>query len=229
LNFLFQLRENLRMGNYSLILAVKSGVLEWVIEEIQNGANNYWIGMIAAIEKGHLHIVKYFVENGIEINDQSNELFEIVAKYGQFDILKYLLNHHKNIDSLSSWKFISAISNGHLNIIEYITEKGLDVYENRELLSCYSVRSGNLHITRYLVELGSSLSYPGEWDLKDCITNEYLSTYIYTLEVKNKKIETNELPIITLLVGFFFQKNDYSLYELYDPNVSMIIASYTWA
>jgi len=76
----------------------------------------------AAIEYGHLEILKYLHENKCLWTikeDGSWEACEIAAKHGHLEILKYF---HEIEYSWDDETFYHATENGHLEVLEYLNE-----------------------------------------------------------------------------------------------------------
>ncbi len=120
-----------------------------------------WLHM--ASRRGHLDIVKYLVEQGVNINNiggvgECNSLKES-AIGGHLEILKYLIEKGGKLDISTAVRnpIFGAIYNGHLEVVKYLVEQGLDIsvrYKDAPLENMnaydYADQFGQLEIAKYL-------------------------------------------------------------------------------
>lgn len=77
-------------------------------------ASGYYPMTLAAIH-GHLHVVKWLLENQSE--DCTINAVDIAAKFGHFDIVKFLIENRS--EGHTTEAVDNAASNGHLEILKY--------------------------------------------------------------------------------------------------------------
>lgn len=90
-----------------------------------------WLHVAAA--HGHLEIVKYLINAGIDVNAQggtfsTNALERATAK-GHLDIVKYLIGKNVEIDISEPDRnpLFAAIYGGHLEIVQLLVENNIDI------------------------------------------------------------------------------------------------------
>jgi ankyrin repeat protein len=130
----------------------------------------------AAASNGHLPIVKYLVEQRIDVSlikaytlNSSyidDVALEKAAANGQLETVKYLLGH-KNVwlrylDSAGFLEhyILSAVSAGHLNVVEYFIgymNIYMDEYKHKvtNIALIRAAYCGHLEVVKYLVRLGA--------------------------------------------------------------------------
>jgi len=111
------------------------------------GANHYWL-QPAAVARGHLHIVKYLLELGIELNEL---VCETAALHGQLSCLRFAHELHAYWNSRTC---DFAAQNGHLDCLAYAHENGCPWSAH----TCAAAAiSGHLDCLRYAHERGCRL------------------------------------------------------------------------
>ena len=86
-----------------------------------------------AAKNGHLEIVKYLIEKGIDIDARGGTFdasaLNLAAGAGHFGIVKYLIEVGTELDvSLAKRNpLFGAIYGGHKEIVEFLVEKGIDI------------------------------------------------------------------------------------------------------
>ena len=74
--------------------------------------------LCCAVENGHIELVKYFIENGVE----NDHVIKIASYFGRLNIIEYLV---ENGCKLVPQCFDNAVKNGQFQIIEYIVKNGV--------------------------------------------------------------------------------------------------------
>lgn len=100
---------------------------------------------------GDLIGIKYLISNGVELHGDA--LF-IAAKYNKWNIVKYLINQGININSISgSFAFKEAIKHDYLDIVKDFVEHGINPEIIGDGLNI-AIRNGSLDMVKYFVEHG---------------------------------------------------------------------------
>ncbi|MEK3806968.1 ankyrin repeat domain-containing protein [Bacillus sp. FSL H8-0547] len=86
-----------------------------------------------AAKKGHLEIVEYFINKGIDVNTKG-DIFDasplrVAAGAGHLEIVKYLIENGAELDvSLAKRNpLFGAIYGGHKEIAEFLVENGINI------------------------------------------------------------------------------------------------------
>lgn len=86
-----------------------------------------------AVAHGHLEIVEYLINAGIDINAQggtfSTNALEKATTKGHLDIAQYLISQNIEIDISEPDRnpLFAAIYGGHLDIVKYLVKNGIDI------------------------------------------------------------------------------------------------------
>jgi ankyrin repeat protein len=82
--------------------------------------------LLDAVEFNHLELVKYFVEQGINVRAQSGAL-NIAAGHGFYEIVKYLIESGADLHVVNESPLLEAIRNGSHDVVQYLIKHGADV------------------------------------------------------------------------------------------------------
>lgn len=141
------------------------------------GANINEGNLMYAISKGHLDIVKYFVEGcgfigaGIPI-----EALVFASTQGRLDMVKYLIERGSYIHGSS---LFAASKGGHLNVVKYLIEEHeLEIHKN--VLRVAS-KEGHLEILKFLIKNYKSGNLNNDI-LKDAAQKGHLNVVKYLVE-----------------------------------------------
>ena len=127
-----------------LELAAKRGHLHIVKYFTENGSN---IHLIEASRCGYLNIIKYLVERGADIHVSNDAPLREASRWGFLNIVKYLLEHGANIHAENNGALKAASSNGHLHVVKYLVQQGADIYFKNEALE---LAEGYPRVLKYL-------------------------------------------------------------------------------
>ena len=119
------------------------------------------LGIVAA-EHGHLHILKYLIEEcKFDVSktcSENNTVLDVAARFGHFKIVKYLIVECKCDPKKKDWYGMKplhhASKNGHLDIVKYlISECNCSVHEAVKGLSPlkYATENGHFELVKYFV------------------------------------------------------------------------------
>ncbi|MFS0558037.1 ankyrin repeat domain-containing protein [Brevibacillus sp. 179-C9.3 HS] len=137
------------------LLEKNSEMLEWMTPF------GTWLHVASA--HGHLEIVEYLINAGIDINAQggtfSTNSLERAAAKGHLDIAQYLINHNVEIDTSEPERnpLFAAIYGGHFEIVRLLVENNIDISikysgENMKDMDAYAfaIERGETGIAKYL-------------------------------------------------------------------------------
>jgi hypothetical protein len=162
----------------ALIAAIETGNVTAVKQAIAAGADPHANGDEAArwaARNGHLHMVKYLIEDQrADPHANGDEAMNWAAGNGHLHVVKYLIERH-NADphALDDWPMRSAAANGHLHVVEHLTRRIFlpDLWRGKERAAIET------EATRLAEMAKTSLSNPQKRDQADrIITAQALAT-----------------------------------------------------
>ncbi|MFI8716232.1 ankyrin repeat domain-containing protein [Brevibacillus brevis] len=120
-----------------------------------------WLHVAAA--HGHLDIIEYLINGGIDINAQggtfsTNALERATAK-GHLDIVEYLISHNIEVDTSEPERnpLFAAIYGGHFEIVKLLVDNNVDISikytgDNMTDMDAYAfaIERGETEIAKYL-------------------------------------------------------------------------------
>jgi len=91
-----------------------------------------WRNIVEAVENGTIDDVKYFVEQGTDVNEyiDSETPLYVAASRNNFEMVKYLIERGADVNAKidGMWSpLYEAVSNDNLEMVTYLVEKGADV------------------------------------------------------------------------------------------------------
>ncbi|HDR3652409.1 TPA: ankyrin repeat domain-containing protein [Bacillus anthracis] len=101
--------------------------------EILNTMTSFGTWLHVAAKKGHLEIVEYLINKGIDIDAKGGTFdasaLNLSAGEGHLEIVKYLIETGAELDvSLAKRNpLFGAIYGGHKEVVEFLVEKGIDI------------------------------------------------------------------------------------------------------
>lgn len=108
--------------------ACQTGNLDIVVEIFKKGYNSQ-IHQHKAFKKaasyGHLHIIRYFLENNhAPISADNYHVYRWNVEYNQLHILAYLNEHYGIPEEIKTELLLEAVKSGHMEVLEFIWEHG---------------------------------------------------------------------------------------------------------
>ncbi|KLA31126.1 ankyrin repeat domain-containing protein [Bacillus cereus] len=159
-----------RIVNRDIRNAIKNGDINKVKHligndtKIINAKTSFGTWLHIASKKGNLDIVKFLVQEGIDIDARGgtfdSSALNLAAGSGNLDIVKYLVRAGAELDvSLAKRNpLFGAIYGGHKNVVEFLVEKGIDISirytgENIKNMNAYdyAMEFGQIEIAEYLI------------------------------------------------------------------------------
>ncbi|PFD27833.1 hypothetical protein CN285_30200 [Bacillus cereus] len=132
-------------------------------KEILNTMTTFGTWLHVAAKKGHLEMVEYLINKGIDIDVRGGTFdasaLNLAAGAGHLEIVKYLIEAGTELDvSLAKRNpLFGAIYGGHKEVAEFLIEKGIDISirytgENIKNMNAYEYARefGQTEIAEYL-------------------------------------------------------------------------------
>jgi len=132
--------------------------------------------------EGNLDVVKYLVENGVDIYANNYLAFRRSAENGHLDVVKYLVENGANDDYALNYALRWSAENGHLDIVKYLVEKGADIHANDDEALRWSAGKGHLEVVKYLVEKDADIHADNDKSLRWSAENGHLDVVKYLIE-----------------------------------------------
>ena len=133
--------------------SAKKGELPILVYAINKGnltaRRNYYLSVAA--ENGHLNIVKYLVEQGIDFQEEDALVYAV--RNGHLDIVKYLVEKGSDIHINNEEPLREASKRGYLNIVKYLVERGADIHVNDDEPLRKARQNGHVDVVQYLESL----------------------------------------------------------------------------
>lgn len=117
-----------------------------------SGVTPSWIDrlvMEAAIEQGHVKLVKLLVSAGVDTTEQDSFALRYAAQWGRMRILKYLLGLPGVTKTHKMLAFQQAAASGHMRVLRFLAPKTKN--DGKALAEAAS--NGELKAVKFLVDL----------------------------------------------------------------------------
>ncbi|AVL95222.1 ankyrin repeat protein [Moumouvirus australiensis] len=144
---------------------------------------------VLRLNEGKYNIVKYLIENGVNIQARNNEAL-IRACNENLKIVKLLVENGANIHAKNDKSLVQASNNGHLDIVKYLIKKGANINADNGKALTYACSNGHLNTVKYLVENGANIHANNNRALEIALEYEYKKIVKYLVkngaDFKNK-------------------------------------------
>ena len=138
------LRFEKKYGVISKDINLKEQYIKWVDKDIKYIINDIVIN-------GYLELLKAFVENGIELND---DIFYFAIINGSLDIIKYFVSLGADIHYNNDYAVRLASEKGQLEVIKYLIKTGANIHANNNEATRLALSNGYLdNITRIIISV----------------------------------------------------------------------------
>ena len=103
-----------------------------------------------AAKHGHLEIVKYLVEHGVDIHTQTDYALRFATEKGHLGIVKYLIENGADIHANNDFALRWAAFDGYLEIVKYLVEHGADIHAANDSALKGAAEYGHTEVVEYL-------------------------------------------------------------------------------
>lgn len=183
-----------------------------------------------AIKHDHLDIVKFLVNNGMNIHYNNDyPLFRAVNE-GFLDIVKYLIEKGAKIHTGTCGVLEEAINNRHLHIVKYLVEiERADIHANDDYPLRWSAYIGDLETVKYLVSKGANIHAKNNYALVRATEKNHHDVVKFLIEngaiPENKQTDT-DLEMFIKVVELKDAKTAYYIYTNADTDNQTTISEY---
>ncbi len=132
--------------------------------------------LTSACYRGHLNIIKYLVEHGVNISVHHNKPLLRACKSGKLEIVKYIVE--RGVDDSNALRCASIYN--RYEIVKYLVEKGIDIHADNDIAVRRASELGHMRIVKYLVENGADIHAKNNYALSLAIKNghTHIENYI---------------------------------------------------
>ena len=154
-----------------------------------------------ATYNGHLNLVKFFLEQGININvsEKSGRIaLHYAVWHSKTDIAYYLIDHGADVNAIYSANgglspLCCAVENGDMDLVKYLIKHGADARYENESSGGSPIRSaaygGHMEVFKYLEE-----QLPANFDWQPSLSHAIIGGNLKLVKyvVESKKVRVNE-------------------------------------
>ncbi|BCS82501.1 putative ankyrin repeat protein [Cotonvirus japonicus] len=105
-------------------------------------------------EQGHYDIVKFLVNNGVDVQINDNCAIKWASQNGYLEIVKLLVEKGADIQAGNNYALRLASFGGHLEIVKYLVEKGADIQACGKCAIIYASECNHQNVIKFLIEKG---------------------------------------------------------------------------
>lgn len=127
--------------------------------------------IIRACEKNQTPVVKFLIENGIDIEKCKYQVIENICHYGTLETLDIILKKNINFD-LTDNIMVCSILNKQTHILEYLLDCGKDIHSSKDYLLQTADRDKRFELIDIALNRGMTVEYIEE--KTSAITHSYL-------------------------------------------------------
>jgi len=144
-----------------------------------------------AARHGHLKLVKYFVAQGLDINERpehrygdlydylNNPTLDNAVHYNNLNVVKYLVEQGAKI---SDYNMNHAVQTGNLTLVNYLYLQGGNIYEGANTL-LYVAIAQNINMIEYFINKGLDLHH-----VSDRLKQWYKGMIDYVIKYGNLEV-----------------------------------------
>lgn len=136
---------------------------------------------LESVQQGFLDLAKYANGKKVS-KDIKGISLGVAAKIGNYEIVKWLVEDGVNIHYEEDAALSFASEKGHQEIVKYLVEKGADIHERDDVALGYASRNGNLEIMQFLVEAGANVNAHNGYALRIAASKGHLDAVKYLIE-----------------------------------------------
>ena len=145
-------------NNFACVQAVNANnltmvkfLINWGMEinyEHLISGNGFWYS------NNKIDMIKYFMEQGLDIQISDNLILRMAARYGYLNMVEYALSKGADVCACKNSAIKDASKNGHLNVIKCLVKHGADLGANMDWMIDVARENGHRDVVQYLIKKG---------------------------------------------------------------------------
>lgn len=104
-----------------------------------------------AAENKHFNTVKYLIEQGADVQANNNEALIRASAYGYHEIVKSLLEHGADPHAINGEPILRAARNGQDKVIDVFLDKGIDIFKHDDCPIAESIYNKHLQVAENII------------------------------------------------------------------------------
>ncbi|BCS83144.1 ankyrin repeat protein [Cotonvirus japonicus] len=141
------------------------------------------IALRCSIEHGNFEMVKYLIDQGVDINVDNGNIIHSALYYGRIETIKYLVEHGADVNINNGSIIKNALYRGHYEIVKHMIKYGADININNNDIIISAVTSRRLDVAKFLVEIGADIQACDNWILKWASEHGRLEVIKFLVEI----------------------------------------------
>lgn len=155
-----------------------------------------YCAMHSASKNGHVNIIEYLLDNGIDIVHEK-QIIESIFQHNYMPTIKFMLDNGADVQLYSSIGLSYAYKNNNRELIKYMIDMGAD--PETELINACSYSC--VDIIKYCIERGADVNYKNGAPLIIACTNSNYEIVKYLIE-NNADIQISDNEAILTACKF---------------------------
>ena len=157
-------------------------IVKYLVENVHNMFADHRGIIWSAAANGHLHILKYIASIGHLVRHISDDAICVAGANGHLSVVMYLVEHGANIHADHTHCLRMAALNGHLDIVKYAVSVGADHRDSDDWAVRWAAYNGHLSVVKYLVSIGSDVCVYDNYSICLAASNGHLPVVMYLAE-----------------------------------------------
>jgi len=110
--------------------------------------------LVDACRNGHLLIVQFLVESGVNLHDHDDWGLRCASEYGHLPVVKYLVENGADVHARYDFSIWAACVYNHPDVANYLATKGGVIYASDHYVLKWACEKCHVEIVKFLVDYG---------------------------------------------------------------------------
>lgn len=153
--------------------------VKWMVENCNIDLESLNSGLEISAQFGHLSILQYLIKNGADIHTYADIALRIATKKGHLEMVEYLVNNGADVNTCQGECLRFSSGNGHLSVVKFLIKKGANVQELHNFALRCAVWDGHLDVVKHLIKKGANIRDVNPMSLIEAKENGYTNIVDY--------------------------------------------------